>query len=253
MSVLSQKSQARTRALESVGTVRLLIEDPELFEAVPPEGRQQALRECMAPAMFIRAGDWQPSGSCPATGEVGLLVLEGLMLRRVCIGRRVGAELLGEGDLIRPSDTEDASALDITTSWRALTNLRLAKLSPGAVERLVRYPPLLGALAGKALARARRMSLMMAIVHHPRVDIRLHMLLWHLADRWGRVRHDGVLLPLALSHSVLSELIAAQRPSVTNALGKLTQQQLVTRVPDGWLLTGSRPSELLELQEVTAA
>ncbi len=66
----------------------------------------------------------------------------------------------------------------------------------------------------------------MAIVHQARVDVRLHMLLWHLASRWGRVGNEGVSLPLRLTHAVLSELVAARRPTVTSALTQLAKREL---------------------------
>lgn len=83
----------------------------------------------------------------------------------------------------------------------------------------------------------------MAIVHQPRVDIRLQMLFWHLADRWGRVRNGQTILPLRLSHSVLADLIAAQRPTVTTALSDLASCKIVRPAPDGWLLLAARPGD----------
>lgn len=88
----------------------------------------------------------------------------------------------------------------------------------------------------------------MAIVHQPRVAVRLHMLLWHLADRWGRVRPDGIPVSLQLTHAVLADVIAAQRPSVSVALSELAKQDRVRSVKGGWLLSGERPVELLELR-----
>jgi hypothetical protein len=49
---------------------------------------------------------------------------------------------------------------------------------------------------------------------------------------------------------VLSDLVAARRPTVTSALSELARQGLVTPVKDGWLLSGEPPGELLELQQV---
>jgi CRP/FNR family cyclic AMP-dependent transcriptional regulator len=81
----------------------------------------------------------------------------------------------------------------------------------------------------------------MAIVHQARVDVRLHMLLWHLAGRWGRVRSDGIVVPLRLTHSVLSDLVAARRPTVTSALSQLARQGVVSAIREGWLLSGNPP------------
>jgi CRP-like cAMP-binding protein len=88
----------------------------------------------------------------------------------------------------------------------------------------------------------------MAIIHQARVNVRLHMMLWHLAERWGRVGSEGVLLPLALTHAVLSDLVAARRPTVTTALAELYRQELVRDLPRGWLLLGEPPGELLVAQ-----
>jgi CRP-like cAMP-binding protein len=232
--------------------VRLLAEDPELYEAVPPDQRSTAVDHCLAPSLVVPVGSWEPAMIGVSHDSIGLLILEGLALRRVGIDERFGAELLGSGDLLRPWDgTEPTSVLPGTTSWRVISQLHLAVLTPRVAERLARFPTLTGALTAKGLVRSRRLALMMAVVHHPRIETRLHMLFWHLADRWGRVRGDGVLLPLRLSHSVLADLIVAQRPSVTGGLGKLAAQGHVRRMDEGWLLCGGPPGELLELQDVS--
>jgi CRP/FNR family cyclic AMP-dependent transcriptional regulator len=87
----------------------------------------------------------------------------------------------------------------------------------------------------------------MAIVHHARVNIRVHTLLWHLADRWGRVRTEGVVLPLSITHSVLADMVAARRPTVTTSLSELARMDLVRPIEGGWLLRGERPGELEEI------
>lgn len=101
-----------------------------------------------------------------------------------------------------------------------------------------------------ALRRTRNLSVNMAIVHQSRVDVRVHMLLWHLAGRWGRVGSQGVLLPLRLTHAVLADLVAARRPTVTSALSELGRRGKVESTGRGWLLHGDPPGELLELAPV---
>lgn len=226
--------------------VRLLDEDPDLYEAAPAEHRARAADTCLAPGMVVEGGTWNPELADPAQGAIGLLVLNGLVLRRLGIGGRFGAELLGTGDLLRPADSTDSS-MATTTAWRVIGQMQVAVLTAGVAERLARFPSLTGALVAKALSRSRRLVVMMAIVHHPRVELRVHMLLWHLADRWGRVRGEGVLVPLRLSHSVLADLTAAQRPSVTGALRRLYEKGLVRQLEEGWLLCGDPPGEVLEV------
>jgi CRP-like cAMP-binding protein len=87
----------------------------------------------------------------------------------------------------------------------------------------------------------------MAIVHQARVDVRLRMLLWHLAGRWGRVRSDATVVPLRLTHTLLADLVAARRPTVTSALADLARRGLMRSSPDGWMLFGDAPVELLDV------
>lgn len=230
---------------------QLLREDPDLAATIPPAVREWAMGHCVTSVMHIPSGGWEPADLELAPGGIGLLILDGLLIRRVGVDGRFGAELLAVGDVLRPWHGEDGgNSFPHTTGWRVVEPARMAVLDGPAAHRLARFPSLTGEIVGRALDRSRRLALMMAIVHHPRTDIRLHMLLWHLADRWGRVRGDGVLLPLRLSHTVLADLVAAQRPSVSSALGKLSERRLIASIREGWLLCGQPPWELLELQEV---
>jgi hypothetical protein len=224
----------------------VLAEDADLAEAVPPERRRQAIEECVAAEIGIGTGPWtsQPSLN---SASLGLLILQGLLLRRVAIDGRFAVELLGECDVVRPWQGEDAQTLQLVTGWRALEPVRLAILDGTFTRRLSRYPELGGRLFERAIRRSWRLVVNMAIIHQARVDDRLHMLFWHFAGRWGRVRGDGVLLPLRLTHSVLADLVAARRPTVTSALSDLTRRGVIRTVDEGWLLLGEAPRDL-ELQ-----
>ncbi|HZE05087.1 MAG TPA: Crp/Fnr family transcriptional regulator [Solirubrobacteraceae bacterium] len=232
----------------------LLREDADLCRAIPAAEQERAIAYCVAPVLSIRRGRWNGDQMKVMSEGIGLLVLDGLLIRRVGIDGRFGAELLAAGDLLRPWQGEDIyAALPHTTGWRVIERARLAVLDGEVAARLAKYPSLTGAIAARALNRSRRLALMMAIIHHPRIETRLHMLLWHLADRWGRVRPEGVALSLRLSHSVLADLVAAQRPSVSASLKRLSDRGLVAPLDGGWLLCGDPPSELLELQDVEIA
>jgi CRP/FNR family transcriptional regulator, cyclic AMP receptor protein len=239
------------RTPSDVSTCQILREDPELAAAVDPSEREQAVADCVAATIQIARGRWIANGASDVGDGIGLLVLKGLLVRRVGIDGRFGAELLGEGDLLRPWQGEDGEAtLSRTTGWRVLEPARMAVLDVDAARCLAGYPELTGRLVGRALERARNLAINMAIVHQARVNARLHMLLWHLADRWGRVRSEGVILPLNLTHAVLADLVAARRPTVTTALTELAKQGLVQSSGGGWLLYGNPPGELLALQKV---
>ncbi len=212
-------------------TCHLLREDPELGRAISARRRALAEDRCTGRALNLRRGRWkEPPGDLPE--GVGLLVLEGLLLRRVSVEGRSSAELLGRGDVIRPWHDDAGARLRRATAWRALQITRLAVLDDRAVEQLAQYPEIMRELLERSLERSRRLAVNMAIVHHPRVDIRLQMLFWHLADRWGRVRNGRTVLPLRLTHSVLADLIAAQRPTVSTALSDLASREIVRPAPD---------------------
>jgi CRP/FNR family cyclic AMP-dependent transcriptional regulator len=229
----------------------VLREDPELAEAVPRAARPQAIETCVARTANLASGPWSARGPEAAAGGIGLLVLDGVLLRRVGVDGRFGAELLGQGDLLRPWHEEEGSAaLTRTTGWRVLEPARLAVLDEAAARRLANYPELTGRLVGRALDRSRHLAVNMAIIHQARVHVRLHMMFWHLAERWGRVRSEGIFLPLPLTHSVLADLVAARRPTVTTGLAELYRRQLVRDLPRGWLLLGEPPGELLATREV---
>jgi CRP-like cAMP-binding protein len=74
-----------------------------------------------------------------------------------------------------------------------------------------------------------------------RVDSRLLLLMWQLAERWGRVSTDGITVPVGLTHETLAMLVGARRPTVTTALGRLARAGDLERVDEGWLLRGDPP------------
>lgn len=233
------------------GRCELLDEIPELAGPLEEERLLNAARDCIAQTVEVSAGRWSIAEASPIPDGIGLLVLEGLLIRRVGLDGRFGAELLGRGDLLRPWQREDTGAtVPFGGGWSVLSPCRMAMLDRAFTVRLAPYPEVTSALFSRAVGRAHNLAVSMAIVHQPRVDVRLHMLLWLLADRWGTVHADGVHLPLRLTHVVLGELIAARRPSVTRALSELAARDAVHWTGKTWLLGGDPPSELEQVAAV---
>ncbi|MDP9344157.1 MAG: helix-turn-helix domain-containing protein [Actinomycetota bacterium] len=130
---------------------------------------------------------------------------------------------------------------------------RLAVLDQGLVMRMAPWPQLGLELFNRGTRRAHALAVALAIAHHPRVDDRLLLTLWHLAERWGRVTTDGIVVPLPLGHQRLADLVGAHRPSVTTAMGELTRSGAIGRRDDGhWILHG-RPPEQLRGHRLAAA
>ena len=220
----------------------VLDEDPELAELVPDARRGAARQASLAAVLEVGPGMWDARQDADrARDGFGLLVLDGVLIRRVGYGGRFGAELLADGDLLRPWEFDGEESLGFETGWRVLTRTRLAVLDLLWTERMGRYPRVGPALAGRALIRSRRLAAMMAISQQPRLDDRLWMLFWELADRHGRVHADGVHVDLPLTHEVLSHLAGARRPSVSSALTKLAEQGRLRRNGRGWVLSGDPP------------
>ena len=170
-------------------------------------------------------------------------MIDGLLLRRAGIEGRHAAELLGPGDLLRPWQHDDGgdSTLEVEWTWRVVATARCAVLDPRWTARAAAYPQLGAELAGRALGRSLRLVTAMAIAQQPRLDERLWMLFWDLADRFGKVHPDGVHLELPLTHEVLSHLAGARRPSVSGALTRLADEGRLRRSGSHWILSGGPP------------
>jgi hypothetical protein len=108
-----------------------------------------------------------------------------------------------------------------------------------------RWPSLIHTIIRRATERSQVLALSGAINSLQHVELRLLVLLWHLADRFGRVTRAGTVVPLELSHRDLAELVGAQRPSVSTRLSELHRRgELVRQADRTWLLPGAPPVEL---------
>jgi CRP-like cAMP-binding protein len=226
-------------------SANILELDPELGQGLAPHRFALAVERAQASCMDLPRGHLQEvAWPGPVRLGPGLLMLDGLLLRRIELGGRWGAELLAGGDVLRPWDREDSLAsVPRHTGWRVLERARIAVLDIDFARRIAAFPEIYSELISRALRRQRQLAVNIAIVHQPRVEVRVHMILWQLADRWGTVRPDGVLLPLRLTHTLLAELVAARRPTVSAAIATLERSGEISRPPEGWLLHGSPPGE----------
>jgi CRP/FNR family cyclic AMP-dependent transcriptional regulator len=155
----------------------------------------------------------------------------------------VSAELLGPGDLIRPWQAASKSELlPVGAEWSVLSPSTLAVLDRRFAVEASQYPEVTAALFDRLSERSLRLATTQAISQLTRVDRRLKALFWHLAERWGRVGGEGVVIPLALTHRILGQLVGARRPTVSTALSELAERDELVRRSDGsWLLRGDPP------------
>ena len=226
-----------------VERVAVLEADPDLAGRLTGARRARAERMSVARALRRDTGRWQAREDAGAgRGGAGLLVLEGMLVRRVGLQGRFGAELLSTGDLLQPSEHDgQAATVPFEATWRVLTPLRLAVLDLAWMARMAPFPEVAAELTRRLMVRSRRLATMLAIAHHHRLEDRLHLFFWELADRYGRVTPDGVRLELGLTHELIGHLVGAYRPSVSVALARLEQDGLVRRSARGLMLLGSPP------------
>jgi CRP-like cAMP-binding protein len=226
--------------------VHLLDLDPELSEDLDEEREALARRHLIVRFCRVEAGVWTPGADeFGVYGGLGLLITDGLALRRVALGRRAAAELLGVGDVLRPwEDDGEHAAYPFAASFRVVEPLSVAVLDERVMMRLMHFPEIVSRLMGRVMTRSRRVVGHLVIAQLSSVDVRLHVALWHMADRFGRVRPDGVVVPLHLTHEMLGQIVGARRPSVTAAMGRLADRGLVEpQRGGGWLLKGDPPLE----------
>jgi CRP-like cAMP-binding protein len=223
----------------------LLDLDPDLADELEPDAHRLARAAATAFTFRTEAGplDLARWFDLVRRGP-GLLVIDGVLALNVKVGDRVTAELVGAGDLLQPMWDQHDQLLACDVSWRALTPIRLALLDGAFVKRVRFWPPLTQALLRRAGRRVVNLDVQRAIAAQPRLEVRLALLLWHLASRWGKVEPGGVRLPLPLTHQLLGQLVSAERPSVSHALARLASSGLITGHGDEWHLHGSLEEQL---------
>jgi hypothetical protein len=235
-------ASTRTRALgDGVLAAALLDVMPELGEHLQPADWSQARRRSLVQVEPFAVGIWTPHlTSRNGRPHTGLLVTDGLLVREVEMGGRTFAELLGAGDLIYPwAPSTGASAPE--GQWRVLVAGKLAVIDELLVARLSPYPQVTLAMARLATMRGRFLAALTITRRLRRVESRLIFLFELLAERWGRVTADGIVVRLPLNHELLGRLVGTRRQAVTSALGPLRERRRLTQLTDGWLLGADLP------------
>jgi hypothetical protein len=157
-------------------------------------------------------------------------------------GARLGtvALRLDRGDLFRPWQEESASFSRL--AWTVIEPTTIAVLDRSFAARAREVPQLLEALTERALRRSRRLAVNAAIANTVGVEERLLLILWQLAELWGKKAPGGVVLSFRLSHQTLADLVGARHPTVTLGLRNLAQREVFRRGDSGeWILVGDPP------------
>jgi CRP/FNR family transcriptional regulator, cyclic AMP receptor protein len=230
---------AMPRRPATVTMVPLLDLDPDLGALLTDQRRAAARAELMVRQLRLGRGEWAGGRLGPVSREhVGLLVVEGALAREVVLADTISTELIGPGDVLRPwSPPDTPRLLGQLVRWQVLADARLAVLNRAFGVGVLRFPEINTVLLDRLNDRAERLSTMKAIAQLNTVERRLLALFWHLAERWGRMTAEGVVVPLTLSHRLLGELVGARRPTVSTALAALARERKLLRRSGGdWLL-----------------
>lgn len=225
--------------------VRVFEADPGLLEGLGDEVTEHLAVRVVARRACVDVGPWEPAEPADAAGHLGLLVLDGMLVRTIVLAGRECSELVGPGDLIRPWDPHDAnSSVECVTRWRALQPTAVASLDARFAAGVARWPVITSALIARGTRRCWSLAYQATIAHVRHAETRVVLLLWHLADRWGRVTPDGVIVPVPMTHQLLAQLTCLQRPTVSAALRQLADDGGLSRTGEGgWLLHGDPPAD----------
>src|SRR6476661_8573333 len=230
----------RTRQRPRASYCYLLDADADLAQEFDIRIRMVVRQVATVVVFEIGVGDCDPAQwSAPGAASPGLLLLDGTIAVDVQVGDRTATELMGPGDLLQPWDPAADELLERSAKWHVLLPGRVAILDAGFAERIRPWPQILLALLRRAGKRASDLDVQRAIACQPRLEVRLALLLWHLGARWGKVEPGGVRISLPLTHRLLGQLIGAERPSVSHALARLAEADLITGRGDEWHLHGS--------------
>lgn len=214
---------------------------PELLATVPPKDRPLAERALVMPLVSARDGDLAGVMSTQAPGAFDFLVVHGVVLKETTLARRSALELLGPGDLLAPPLVA-ARQLESRSVSRYLAHgpASLAAINARFGQTARYWPGIADLLHDRLGQQTHRASMHAAMLHLPRIEDRIVALFADLAERFGRVSAEGIVIDLPLTHDLIGGLVAGRRPTVTLALLELASRRLIERQGDGrWTLSRS--------------
>lgn len=225
----------------------LLRVDAGLRRAIPPQELALAERVVVVRRLELEPGPWAPEDVVCDGGSSIALLLDGLITLDIGLAGCASAHLLGPGDPLRPWDSV-SDVLPTSARWTVSADgATVAILDDQFARAERRWPGLAVALRERFAEQAAASALRTAIASLPRVEQRVLALFWQLADRWGTVRPEGIVVHLRLTHELIGRLVGAKRPTVSLALQQLaTSGTLLRAEAGGWRLSHGSVAALEE-------
>jgi CRP-like cAMP-binding protein len=171
---------------------------------------------------------------------IGAVVVDGLLTADVRLGDGLSTRLHGPGDVLVCGDGgSDPPGASWSLSAERRSTLALLDDRFRAVQ--ARWPAVAGRLLVEAGEQGRRSLAQQAISQLPRIEQRLLAVLMSVAERWGRLRPDGIAIDVPLSNDLLARMVGARAPTVSLGLRRLRDEDLLRRYGDAWLLAPAVP------------
>jgi CRP-like cAMP-binding protein len=228
-------ASATSGPAQAYARVGLLDIEPDLLQFLTGEDRTRLESVALA---VIQMPDRRPlalTEFLDARGAFAAVVQTGMVLHDLQLGRQPGLRLLGPGEVLCVQEAP-ASPLLANSTYRATRDTTIVLLRNDFLLAARQAPGLIIGVQARMAEQIERLATQFVICQMPRVEDRLLAMMWLLAESWGRVTPSGTTLPLSLTHELLGAMIGARRPTVTLALGELTERGAVVHQDRGWLL-----------------
>jgi CRP/FNR family transcriptional regulator, cyclic AMP receptor protein len=223
----TQRRPARTPA----GS--LLAALPEFAALIAPEDRKLAEQALIAPVVHARDEDLADVLASHARSAFDFLMIDGVVLKQTTLAGRSALELLGPGDVLAPPLTAVRQTESRAVSRYMAHGPAVLAVLDARFRHAVQRWPALGEVLHERLGRqTHRASTHLAMLHLPRIEDRVIALFADLAERFGRMTPNGILIDVRLTHDVIGQLVGGRRPTVTLALQHLAADGLLTRLDD---------------------
>lgn len=233
--------------------ISVLDLDPALGSGIGSEDWETARRLCRAELVRVPSGR-RVFPETEGGDAIGFVIVAGLVCRELALRDRRMLELLGDGEVVYPPTDSDEPRLGTGIVLTAVVDTALVALGGSFIAAAARWPSLLRNVHERLESQRNNLAVLGLIAHLPRAEHRVLLVLHHLADRWGFVTPEGIVLRLPLSHDLLGQLAAARRSTITLALSALDRDGQVRRLDDGsWLLTGSVEKSVRSISKTSAS
>lgn len=206
---------------------------PAVLASVPPEDRQLAERTLIVPLITGQGADLTDLIDAQAPAASGFVIVDGVVLKETTLAHRSALELLGPSDVLAPPLNAVREPNSRTASrYLAHGPVSLAVIETHFRPAARRWPGITDILLDRLGLQTHRASQHLAMLHLPHVEDRVTALFTELAERFGRVTAEGILIDLPLTHELIGGLVARRRPTATIALQELAAKGVLQRLDD---------------------